>query len=219
MDSLVALSRTPLPTILVVAGILFWILAVAGSVAGRIRVDRGKQRTAGALGTAFTALGLILFLVPVEATDKPLNRGDPNPSKSQSSPSKPMQYSTADVSKERLPPTGRSIWAVNKSTVYLEATGDRRQFFLDAPSAELASQGAQQGSLLFDGRKASTTYEGKLFVFAGHCGTRDYDASGLVMSDDQVSITGMAPVIDLETCTKTGEEKRTLEFNFKRLAN
>lgn len=35
-DLLGALNHTPLPTILVVAGIAFWILAIAGSLAGKI---------------------------------------------------------------------------------------------------------------------------------------------------------------------------------------
>src|SRR6266581_1140101 len=63
-DFLSALSHTPLPTILVVAGIAFWILAIAGSVAGKITVEPGKQKTAGLVGTAFIVLGLILFFAP-----------------------------------------------------------------------------------------------------------------------------------------------------------
>ncbi len=63
-DLLNTLSHTPLPTILVVAGIGFWVLAIAGSVAGKITVEPGKQKTAGVLGTAFLVLGLILFFAP-----------------------------------------------------------------------------------------------------------------------------------------------------------
>jgi uncharacterized protein YecT (DUF1311 family) len=63
-DLLNTLSHTPLPTILVVAGIGFWVLAIAGSVAGKITVEPGKQKTAGVLGTAFLILGLILFFAP-----------------------------------------------------------------------------------------------------------------------------------------------------------
>ncbi len=67
-DLLSTLSHTPLPTILMVAGIMFWILAIAGSVAGKISVEPGKQRTAGLVGTGFIALGLVLFFAPDPAT-------------------------------------------------------------------------------------------------------------------------------------------------------
>ncbi len=70
-DLLNALSQTPLPTILVLAGIGFWILAIAGSVAGKITVEPAKQKTAGLVGTAFIVLGLILFFAP-----GPVHEGD-----------------------------------------------------------------------------------------------------------------------------------------------
>jgi uncharacterized protein YecT (DUF1311 family) len=63
-DLINTLSHTPLPTILVVAGIVFWILAVAGSVAGKITVEPGKQKAAGLVGTAFIVLGVILLFAP-----------------------------------------------------------------------------------------------------------------------------------------------------------
>lgn len=69
-DALTMLSQTPLPTILVVAGIVFWILAVAGSLAGKITVEPGKQKAAGLVGTAFIVLGLILLVFPTGPTDK-----------------------------------------------------------------------------------------------------------------------------------------------------
>ena len=46
-----AIKSTPLPTVLVVAGIVFWVLAIAGSIAGKIRVRPGRQRAAGPLET------------------------------------------------------------------------------------------------------------------------------------------------------------------------
>jgi uncharacterized protein YecT (DUF1311 family) len=63
-DFLNTLSHTPLPTILVVAGIVFWVLAIAGSLAGKITVEPGKQKAAGVVGSAFIILGLILFFAP-----------------------------------------------------------------------------------------------------------------------------------------------------------
>ena len=74
-DLLNTLSHTPLPTILVVAGIVFWVLAIAGSLAGKVTVEPGKQKTAGFVGTALILLGLILFFAPGpinETTKKPI---------------------------------------------------------------------------------------------------------------------------------------------------
>ena len=80
--------------------------------------------------------------------------------------------------------------------------------------------GAQSGELLFDGRKVNANYEGKLFIFAGRCGMRDYDVSGSITNDDQtVTLTGIAPIINPQTCLKTGEDQKTTVFNFKRNAN
>ncbi len=59
-----ALKDTPLPTIFVVAGIVFWLLAIAGSIAGKITVLPGQQKTAGVVGTLFVVLGMMLYLVP-----------------------------------------------------------------------------------------------------------------------------------------------------------
>jgi uncharacterized protein YecT (DUF1311 family) len=90
-DLLNTLSHTPLPTILVVAGILFWILAVSGSVAGKISVEPAKQRTAAIVGTWFIALGMVLLYAPdrahhddeAAATAKPVQppvaQATPNP--------------------------------------------------------------------------------------------------------------------------------------------
>jgi hypothetical protein len=64
-DLLSTLSHTPLSTLLIVGGIGFWVLAVAGSLAGKITVEPGKQKTAGLVGTALIALGLVLVFVPV----------------------------------------------------------------------------------------------------------------------------------------------------------
>ena len=63
-DLLNTLSHTPLPTILVVAGIAFWVLAIAGSLAGKITVEPGKQKTGGFVGSSLIVLGLILFFAP-----------------------------------------------------------------------------------------------------------------------------------------------------------
>jgi len=65
MDDLFgAIHDTPLPTVLVVAGVIFWVLAVAGSIAGKVRVEPGRQRAAAVVGSVLIALGLVLYVVP-----------------------------------------------------------------------------------------------------------------------------------------------------------
>jgi hypothetical protein len=124
---------------------------------------------------------------------------------------------TSSSSDEPQAPSGRSVWLVDKSLVYLEATGDKRQFFVLKPSVELSAAGAQFGSQLFDGRNiGDVSYEGTLFYFAKRCGTREYNASGPISNGGlTVTLTGTAPQIDVETCMKTGEQEQKLIFNFK----
>lgn len=65
-DLLGAIKGTPLPTVLVVAGIVFWVLAIAGSIAGKIRVRPGRQRAAELVGTVLIVLGLLLYVAPIK---------------------------------------------------------------------------------------------------------------------------------------------------------
>jgi hypothetical protein len=59
-------QKMPLPTIFIVAGILFWVLAIAGSVAGKIMVEPSHQKAAGLVGSVFIGVGLVLcFLLPL----------------------------------------------------------------------------------------------------------------------------------------------------------
>ena len=90
-DLLSTLSHTPLPTILVVAGIMFWILAIAGSVAGKISVEPGKQRTAGLVGTGFIALGLVLFFAPEKTETTKITQTPPVVQPPAQTPSTPVQ--------------------------------------------------------------------------------------------------------------------------------
>jgi hypothetical protein len=59
-----AVKDTPIPTIFVVAGIGFLLLALAGQVPGKIEVPASRQKWAGVLGSLFLMLGLALHVVP-----------------------------------------------------------------------------------------------------------------------------------------------------------
>jgi len=58
-----AISKTPLTNILVLAGLFFWLLAVAGSLAGKITVKPQQQKIAAILGTVLLVVGLALNFV------------------------------------------------------------------------------------------------------------------------------------------------------------
>jgi hypothetical protein len=66
MDSIItALKDTPIPTILVVAGIVFLLLAIAGQLAGRIAVPPERQRQAAIIGCLLLVVGVALHVAPL----------------------------------------------------------------------------------------------------------------------------------------------------------
>jgi hypothetical protein len=65
MDSIISLLQdTPIPTILVVSGVVFLFLALAGQIAGKLEVPPTRQKWAAAAGALFLSVGLLLYLVP-----------------------------------------------------------------------------------------------------------------------------------------------------------
>jgi hypothetical protein len=65
MESLVsALKDTPIPTILVIAGIFFLILAVADQIAGKVVIDPSRRKNAVAIGALLLVTGVALQFVP-----------------------------------------------------------------------------------------------------------------------------------------------------------
>jgi hypothetical protein len=63
-EVITALKDTPIPTILVVAGIVFLLLAIAGQLAGRIVVAPERQRWAAVIGGGLLAIGVALYVIP-----------------------------------------------------------------------------------------------------------------------------------------------------------
>src|SRR5262249_15626777 len=64
-DIITALKDTPVPTILIVGGIGFLLLAVAGSIAGKIEIPPARQKWAGGIGVVLLSVGLILYMLPI----------------------------------------------------------------------------------------------------------------------------------------------------------
>jgi len=61
MDILKLLANTPIPTILVAAGLFFLFLAIGGQFGAKIVTDKVKQQYAAALGGICLLLGLAIY--------------------------------------------------------------------------------------------------------------------------------------------------------------
>lgn len=63
-EIITAIQATPMPTIMVVGGIVFLILAVAGGIAGKIEVSPERQKWAGIIGVVLLFSGIALYVIP-----------------------------------------------------------------------------------------------------------------------------------------------------------
>ena len=80
MESVIAaLKDTPIPTLLLVAGIVLLLLSIAGQLAGRIAVPPERQRWAAIIGSVLLVTGLALqvFPAPRPSLPSPSIPGDP----------------------------------------------------------------------------------------------------------------------------------------------
>ena len=59
-----ALKETPIPTILVIAGIVFLLLSMAGQLIGHITVPPERQRWAALTGGVLLIAGIGLHVIP-----------------------------------------------------------------------------------------------------------------------------------------------------------
>ena len=65
MDSIIsALKDTPIPTILVMSGIVFLLLALAGQIAGKVEVPAERQKWSALAGALLLSAGLLLYIIP-----------------------------------------------------------------------------------------------------------------------------------------------------------
>jgi hypothetical protein len=77
-----ALKNTPIPTILVVVGIVFLLLSIAGQLAGRIVVPPERQRQAAIIGGLLLVVGVALNIAPPQwLPPKPSNGSGVQPSR------------------------------------------------------------------------------------------------------------------------------------------
>ena len=74
VDLLKSLSDTPIPTILIVAGLLFLLLAIADKVRGEFRVSEKNRKYA-------LATGVVLVVVGIGVSLKDFSQSEPKPQK------------------------------------------------------------------------------------------------------------------------------------------
>jgi len=63
-DVFLAIKDTPIPTILVVGGVLFILLSLVTSITGNIQVEPTQRRRSFITGIVITALGVLLYTWP-----------------------------------------------------------------------------------------------------------------------------------------------------------
>ncbi len=76
-DIFIEIVKTPLPTILVISGILFLFLAVVEKFGARIVVNPQKQRLAGLLGAILLVGGVALYVLQAPSTPTPASTSIP----------------------------------------------------------------------------------------------------------------------------------------------
>ena len=69
MEFLAVVKDTPIPTVLVVGGLIFLVLAVVTQVGGKIKVASKRQNLSIVIGIILLLLGIGLYLVPNAKTN------------------------------------------------------------------------------------------------------------------------------------------------------
>jgi tetratricopeptide (TPR) repeat protein len=79
MEIFTVLRDTPLPTILVVVGSIFLLLAVVSQISTYVTVSPKQQKWAAAIGALLLALGVSLYLVPPQQKSSQVSLQSPPP--------------------------------------------------------------------------------------------------------------------------------------------
>jgi hypothetical protein len=111
-DTLKAIQGTNIPAILVVAGIIFILLAMAGGFTGQIQIPKQRQKWTGIVGTVLLLTGLGLFTVSLPA---PANEAE------RVAETKPPQDMQLTATTGTSPPTVEADGDGSQATVPLDA--------------------------------------------------------------------------------------------------
>jgi hypothetical protein len=101
---LAALKETPIPTILVVAGIVFLLLSIAGQLAGRITVPPEQRRQATIIGCLLVVVGVALHVVPPRLNSPKLPEVPSQTTPPPAQPPKEPPTQPSDEPQRRQPP-------------------------------------------------------------------------------------------------------------------
>lgn len=109
-------------------------------------------------------------------------------------------------------PTAKPSWLHNGSIMRLEASGNGRRFYYEAPRAGMRNVGVTPGTLLFEGTRNGDVYSGTAYIFAKGCRPAPYAVTGVVSDDDRrVAMSGQAPRVGRD-CSIRGTREDTLVF-------
>ena len=87
-----------------------------------------------------------------------------------------------------------TVWEHNGSTVQLHEEGTLRSFRYSDPRADLQKAGVENGTVLFEGKKAGNRFSGTAYRFSKGCGAIGYEVDGAVSpSARDLTLSGRAP--------------------------
>ena len=82
------------------------------------------------------------------------------------------------------------------------------------PGPAVAEQGAIPGTLLFDGRKVGSSYEGTAYVFSSKCGAASYQVKAALSDNSRrIEMVGDAPELDA-ACRVSAFKRDVLIFTY-----
>lgn len=105
-----------------------------------------------------------------------------------------------------------SEWNHNGSIVTLHANGEHRTITYARPRPGLS---VEPGTVLFEGKRSGTSYNGTAYKFSKHCGPINYAVIGIVSEDERaILLHGNAPRRD-KNCRLIGHEDESLVFSLR----
>lgn len=120
MDSYLKLIQsTPVPVILIVAGIVFLLLSISGGISGKIKVEPGRQVTAGVIGGVLLLIGLSLnFGLVGKGTDQQKGGDQDGGSVVNSSQEGRPYYTLRKITDQDIAGKSRTELSLMRNTIY-----------------------------------------------------------------------------------------------------